>query len=131
MFIEYLPNLESKTIFRASDNIIKKKSSRENLIQSKPNLSQYSSIHCSTCTALICDNNQTIKNAPSDYWHDLLDCWACHDEDYNSRLKGHKNGQILAKKGVMLLFDSRIVLDQSDISLDSLIVSILFFEKDN
>jgi hypothetical protein len=126
-FIEFLPNLNSKTIFTDSDDIIKLKSSSENLIQSKLNLSEYSSIHCSTCKSLICSNNLTIKNAPSEYWHDLLDCWACHDEDYNSRLKGHKNGKIMAKKGVMLLFDNRIVLDPSDI--DSLTVSICIRQK--
>lgn len=123
-FVEFLPNLHSKTVFNGSDDIVKQVSNHENLQISKPDFSQFQSINCSTCNDLILLNNLAIKNAPSEYWHDLLDCWACHDEDYNSRLKGHRNGKILAKNGLLLLFDSKLLIHQSDLQVNSITVSL-------
>lgn len=112
-FVEYLPNLNSKTIF--SHEITKQPSTNETLVVSKPDFSLFKTINCSSCHATLLLNTLILKNAPSEYWHDLLDCWACHDEDYNSKLKGHKNGKIQAKKGVLLLFDTKLMVHESDI----------------
>jgi hypothetical protein len=121
-FVEFLPNLSSKTIFKPK-SICKVKSDHENLSNSKIDFDSFTSINCSSCQNLLLFNNLEIKNAPSEYWYDLLDCWACHDEDYNSKLKGHKNGKILAKKGILLLSDSKLLIHKTDFQENCLTVS--------
>ena len=55
-------------------------------------------IKCQYCHQVL--NNKgfsRLANAPSEYWHELMDCWACHKEDY-SGLEGQKGGVVYAQK---------------------------------
>ena len=124
--IEFLPNLETTTIFILTDSekIVRLKSKVEVPIHPSVDFLDYDSIHCEHCDNFLILNNLLIKNAPSEYWHELLDCWACHNEDYNSKLKGHQNGRILAKKGNLLLSDSSLILHSDDLR-DSIHVSFI------
>ncbi|KAI8826259.1 ubiquitin-conjugating enzyme E2-binding protein [Fimicolochytrium jonesii] len=53
---------------------------------------------------------------PSEYWHELTDCWACHKEDY-SQMPGQKGGVVLAVKGTLLVAKSYVVLHPDDVDL--------------
>ncbi|KAJ3153070.1 hypothetical protein HDU86_005368 [Geranomyces michiganensis] len=60
---------------------------------------------------------------PSEYWHELTDCWACHTEDY-SQMAGQKGGVVLAKQGVVMVGKSHVVLHPADIDFTALDVDL-------
>ncbi|KAJ3154616.1 hypothetical protein HDU89_007854 [Geranomyces variabilis] len=60
---------------------------------------------------------------PSEYWHELTDCWACHTEDY-SQMPGQKGGVVLAKQGVMMVGKSHVVLHPADVDFAALDVDL-------
>ncbi|KAI9009506.1 ubiquitin-conjugating enzyme E2-binding protein [Gaertneriomyces semiglobifer] len=64
-----------------------------------------------------------VMDMPSEYWHELTDCWACHKEDY-SKLPGQKAGVVLAQKDVLLVARSYILLHPSNIRMSRLRVAI-------
>ncbi|KAI8919545.1 HECT-like ubiquitin-conjugating enzyme-binding-domain-containing protein [Entophlyctis helioformis] len=57
---------------------------------------------------------------PSQHWHEMLECWACHHEDYSSTLKGQQGGLIFAQQHSLMVGDSHLLLHPSDLRLDRL-----------
>ncbi|KND05067.1 uncharacterized protein SPPG_00742, partial [Spizellomyces punctatus DAOM BR117] len=92
-------------------------------------------IHCQTCkTAFLPTSSpdeaseqahhfRRIIDMPSEYWHELTDCWACHREDY-SQLPGQKAGVILAQRHAVLVARSYVVLHPEDVDLPRLSVDL-------
>ncbi|KAI8907667.1 ubiquitin-conjugating enzyme E2-binding protein [Powellomyces hirtus] len=64
-----------------------------------------------------------VVDLPSEYWHELTDCWACHKEDY-SQMPGQKGGVVLAQPGVVLVGNSYIVLHPDDVDFTALEVDL-------
>ncbi|KAJ3177312.1 hypothetical protein HDU87_004564 [Geranomyces variabilis] len=60
---------------------------------------------------------------PSEYWHELTDCWACHTEDY-SQMPGQKGGVVLAKPGILMVGKSHVVLHPGDVDFAALDVDL-------
>ncbi|TPX69227.1 hypothetical protein SpCBS45565_g02557 [Spizellomyces sp. 'palustris'] len=92
-------------------------------------------IHCQTCRAAFLPSSsrdeasdqahhfRRIIDMPSEYWHELTDCWACHREDY-SQLPGQKAGVILAQRKAVLVARSYVVLHPEDVDLPRLNVDL-------
>ncbi|KAL2912076.1 E3 ubiquitin-protein ligase E3D [Polyrhizophydium stewartii] len=59
---------------------------------------------------------------PSQHWHEMLECWACHHEDYSSTLQGQEGGLIFAQKSAILVGDSDLVVHPDDARLDRVAV---------
>ena len=83
------------------------------LLDSKA-LKSLSHIECATCSQMLLRISQQIQpfkfaDTPSEYWHELLDCWACHKEDY-SGLPGQKGGIILAQKNGVLVSTQYVIV---------------------
>lgn len=70
---------------------------------------------CGACMVPLADRSR-FKSAsalPSEYWHELLECWACHHEDY-SKLSGQEGGRVLAKSGVIMSGNGYFLIDPKD-----------------
>ncbi|KAH6567179.1 hypothetical protein BASA60_009152 [Batrachochytrium salamandrivorans] len=59
---------------------------------------------------------------PSQYWHEMLECWACHHEDYSSTLQGQQGGLILAQRDAVLVGDSYFIVHPANMCMDSLMI---------
>jgi hypothetical protein len=88
----------------------------ESLQISQLPLEKPDSICCGACLIPLVDRKTFISIAPlpSEYWHELLECWACHHEDY-STLKGQEGGRILAKPKVILDGNGYFLIDPNDL----------------
>lgn len=75
-----------------------------------------SEISCGACLNPLVDASvfKSASNLPSEYWHELLECWACHHEDY-SKLKGQEGGRVLAKRSVIMNGNGYFLLDPLDL----------------
>ncbi|RKO93642.1 hypothetical protein BDK51DRAFT_49633 [Blyttiomyces helicus] len=62
-----------------------------------------------------------VVPAPSDYWHELTDCWACHTEDY-TRMDGQVGGVVLAQKGKAIVADGTVLLHPADLEMAGIVV---------
>ena len=88
-------------------------------------LKSLTDLECGTCSQPILnpiDPSKSIfrfADTPSEYWHELLDCWACHKEDY-SGLPGQKGGIVLAQKNAILVSTQYVIVHPSNVSPESL-----------
>ncbi|KAJ3116642.1 hypothetical protein HK100_001007 [Physocladia obscura] len=61
---------------------------------------------------------------PSEHWHELLDCWACHQEDYTPLLtaatKNNKSFVFAARRHRLLVARSHLLVHEDDLSADAL-----------
>lgn len=64
-----------------------------------------------------------LVDMPSEYWHELTDCWACHKEDF-SQMPGQKGGVVLAQESTILIAKTYIVLHPKDIDISKLRVDL-------
>ncbi|KAI9340393.1 ubiquitin-conjugating enzyme E2-binding protein, partial [Zopfochytrium polystomum] len=62
---------------------------------------------------------------PTEHWHELVDCWTCHKEDY-SRLQSGHHGTIIPSKrsGELLVARGYLVLHRDDIAWGRLGVDV-------
>jgi hypothetical protein len=75
-------------------------------------LSSLKQIECAACSTSLLDDQSPVSrfhNTPSEYWHELTDCWACHKEDY-SGLKGQKGGIVFAQRDALLVATQYVIL---------------------
>jgi hypothetical protein len=61
-----------------------------------------------------------VADLPSEYWHELIDCWTCHQEDYSHLQKGHIANVIPARQNVALIGRGHVVLHTDDVQMDSI-----------
>ncbi|KAI9105428.1 ubiquitin-conjugating enzyme E2-binding protein [Phlyctochytrium arcticum] len=91
-------------------------------------------IQCHQCTQELLPKKQSggepshtrfarIMDMPSEYWHELTDCWACHREDY-SQLPGQKGGVILAQPQALLVARNYIILHPHQVDMDAIHVDL-------
>ncbi|KAJ3307754.1 hypothetical protein HDV04_002612, partial [Boothiomyces sp. JEL0838] len=66
------------------------------------------------CTNLLFSKSSKILELPNDYWFELQECWACHDEDY-TKLKGQEGGIIYSQEGVLMVGTSYYLIHPSDL----------------
>jgi hypothetical protein len=93
-------------------------------------------LYCTQCQLPLTSSLKKIQNCPSDYWHELLDCWACHNENY-SHIKGHTGGLVYAKKESLLVGSYFVIVhpDQVDSQVLQTIESVspyfifLYFDR--
>ncbi|KAJ3269851.1 hypothetical protein HDV01_000857 [Terramyces sp. JEL0728] len=71
------------------------------------------SLYCK-CSNLLFDKQARILELPNDYWFELQECWACHDEDY-TKLKGQEGGIIYSQEGVLMVGTSYYLIHPSDL----------------
>ncbi|CAG8496554.1 9367_t:CDS:2 [Ambispora leptoticha] len=71
------------------------------------------SILCSWCKFPLVNSNAFIKvmDLPSEHWLELLDCWMCHQEDYQQALLG----DVIAKEKIAMVGNTYILVHPSDI----------------
>jgi hypothetical protein len=87
-------------------------------------LKSLSDLECGTCSQPILrpidpsKNTYKFADTPSEYWHELLDCWACHKEDY-SGLPGQKGGIVLSQKNAVLVSTQYVIVHPSNVMPDS------------
>ncbi|KAL5038793.1 E3 ubiquitin-protein ligase E3D [Batrachochytrium dendrobatidis] len=97
------------------------------------NWSSSQSIQCHNCKFNLTNTSQSDPSAahnlferhvdlPSQHWHEMLECWACHHEDYSSTLQGQQGGLILAQKNAVLVGDSYILLHPDTMQMDRLAI---------
>ncbi|TPX75861.1 nitrite reductase [Chytriomyces confervae] len=83
-------------------------------------------LHCHACHASLTPEYATTlaaKDLPSEHWHELIDCWACHNEDYSHLQKGHFGTVIPARQRVLLVAPTYLVVHESDLLMDAIIVN--------
>lgn len=79
-------------------------------------------LDCRVCRKSLLNSINLLESTmelPSDYWHELLECWACHHEDY-SKLKGQKGGLVLARKNVLMRGHSYLLLHPDNVGMDGI-----------
>ena len=86
--------------------------------------SQVTQIECNNCSNGLCRLDRTplferSMTLPSEHWHEMLECWACHHEDYSSTLQGQQGGLIFAQKRVVLESNGYIIVHPEDMALDN------------
>ncbi|TPX48290.1 hypothetical protein SeMB42_g02668 [Synchytrium endobioticum] len=65
------------------------------------------------------DRFKRILDLPSTYWHEVVDCWMCHTEDYSKMIT--PNGWLHPKsKGDLLVGSAFVVLHDEDIRIDAI-----------
>ncbi|KAI8815247.1 ubiquitin-conjugating enzyme E2-binding protein [Cladochytrium replicatum] len=85
------------------------------------NLSQLSCRSCGsllTCPLAKLHQNpfDRILDHPSEYWHELIDCWTCHKEEYTTVEKsGHLGGIFGAKARTLLVGGSYVLMHPDDL----------------
>ena len=85
------------------------------LLLDSQSLAGLKGITCKRCTFQLNKNAWSkLANTPSEYWHELLDCWACHKEDY-SGLPGQKGGIIFAQENACLISNSYLIVHPTDV----------------
>lgn len=83
-------------------------------------LSPLTQIQCTKCSTPLLNREVPIArfhNTPSEYWHELTDCWACHKEDY-SGLKGQKGGIVFAQENALLVATHYVILHPRNLDLE-------------
>ena len=61
-----------------------------------------------------------VMNLPSDHWNELVDCWMCHDEDYEIARNHHRNGILKSRPDTLMVGLSFVQLHHDDVLLDTL-----------
>ncbi|KAI8618831.1 HECT-like ubiquitin-conjugating enzyme-binding-domain-containing protein [Chytriomyces sp. MP71] len=90
----------------------------------KPNCASLS-IRCHICSLHLshpCARFSTAADLPSEHWRELVDCWACHQEDYSHLSKGHFANVIPARRHNILVAQGYIVVHERDLDLNALTV---------
>ncbi|KAI9203190.1 ubiquitin-conjugating enzyme E2-binding protein [Polychytrium aggregatum] len=80
-------------------------------------------IQCHACKLSLLDPGSAITktvNLPSEFWYELMDCWACHQEDYSQFQKDHQNGVIPAKESTMLVANTHVLLHTRNLDMTHL-----------
>lgn len=80
---------------------------------------------CCVCGNLLLNNTtfSQILDLPSAHWHEMLDCWACHHEDYTKlpgnlvRNSGQIGGQILSKLDILMEAHTYWLIDPQNYNL--------------
>ncbi|KAI8840451.1 ubiquitin-conjugating enzyme E2-binding protein [Chytriomyces cf. hyalinus JEL632] len=83
-------------------------------------------LHCHACHASLTPEfvaPLAAKDLPSEHWHELIDCWACHNEDYSHLQKGHFGTVIPARQRVLLVAPTYLVVHESDLLMDAITVN--------
>jgi hypothetical protein len=121
--VKWIPSSESESVLN---------SGAESWILTKDDFLSLKGIYCKGCAHPLMDAFpfQRIMDTPSEYWHELLDCWACHNEDY-TKLKGQKAGHIYAQPDCLLVASSYILLHPSNLNsslfkISKVIIVVLF-----
>ncbi|KAJ3106325.1 hypothetical protein HDU97_006523 [Phlyctochytrium planicorne] len=70
-----------------------------------------------------------VRDLPSQHWHELLDCWACHKEDYSHLRKGHIGSVIPARPREVFVGASNVMVDPTDLDMEAMEVEIDHDEK--
>ena len=79
-----------------------------------PDLSSTSSITCRSCSTSLVPFISTSKNLPPDGWEDLLECWMCHNENFDgARLNNARQG--LVPKDQMWVTVANVRVDHGDL----------------
>ena len=79
-------------------------------------LRNLSHLECGQCFSDISVRGRefNIQDMPSDYWHELLECWVCHP---NEDLKRVSNLDLSSQPGRLLLGSSLLLLDEQDLEV--------------
>ncbi|KAJ3318728.1 hypothetical protein HDV06_007053 [Boothiomyces sp. JEL0866] len=96
-------------------------------IQTKEQVNSYPEIIKCKCSNLLYHQKSKILELPNEYWFELQECWACHDEDY-TKLKGQEGGVIYSQKGVLMVGTSYYLVHPSDLK-DEILIKILKQEE--
>ncbi|KAJ3284336.1 hypothetical protein HDU79_008294, partial [Rhizoclosmatium sp. JEL0117] len=83
-----------------------------------------SELHCHKCRAAVSRASfEKVKDLPSEHWHELLDCWACHQEDYSHLQKGHYAGSVIpSRERQLLVAQNYLLVHESDLIMDQLMI---------
>ncbi|KAJ3074474.1 hypothetical protein HDU98_011157 [Podochytrium sp. JEL0797] len=90
-------------------------------------LTSISALSCHACKSPLAPTPvfSKIADLPSEHWHELLDCWACHQEDYSHLQKGHFGSVIPSRKRNLLVAQNYLLVHESDLDMDQLDIDVL------
>ncbi|KAG9299506.1 hypothetical protein G9A89_020677 [Geosiphon pyriformis] len=83
-------------------------------------ISTLRNILCSFCKASLVKPNAFLKmmDLPSEHWLELIDCWMCHQEDYQQV----QLGEFITKENVGMVGNTYIFVHPKDVLNDSLVL---------
>ena len=95
--------------------------SDSDLLLDAHSLSGLVSIQCKSCASTLNTGPsfKRLANTPSEYWYELMDCWACHKEDY-SGIQGQRGGVVYAQKDALLVASYYVILHKDNLSPGSI-----------
>ncbi|KAJ3212610.1 hypothetical protein HDU82_008832 [Entophlyctis luteolus] len=93
-------------------------------------------IQCHACKSLLAPSSSSAESAaaplfdnvadlPSEHWHEMLECWACHQEDYSHLLKKNHFGHVFpARRSSLLVSQSYLLVHENDILREAFLVGM-------
>ncbi|KAI9343945.1 ubiquitin-conjugating enzyme E2-binding protein [Obelidium mucronatum] len=91
-------------------------------------LSKVSQISCHNCKTELSKLNprfHKVKDLPSENWHELLDCWACHQEDYSHLQKGHYGSVIPSRVDQLLVAQNYLLVHEENLRMECVEIDLL------
>ena len=62
--------------------------------------------------------SNSVMDLPSDYWHEMVDCWMCHQEDYAQIQNSHRSGVVRSRPGCLMVGRNHLIVDKSDLDME-------------